>query len=301
MPGSASLLPDDAREALGNLRLRPRILADGRVSGIHPSSHQGQSLEFSDLKGYAFGDDPKGVDWKVFARTDKLYVRRYLDETNLTSWLVADASGSMAYPAPVSKYRHAASMLAGLAYVLLRQGDEVGVAVAHERRPPACPPRAVPSHLGEVLAILEAAQPSGSTVVESTLEDVVGNARRKGIVVLSSDLLTDWHKPVDALGGLARRGHVALLLHVLSPEERTFPYRGAVVFRSVETGDEALLDARGLKRRYLDAVDRFLREVRAACHDAGVFYFPVDMDTTPREGVAEVVRAVDGGRRRRSL
>ena len=296
-----TLLTDPARRALGGLRFRPRILAEGRVSGLHPSSHQGQSLEFSDLKGYSFGDDPRGVDWKVYARTDKLYVRRYLDETNLTARLVIDASGSMSYPEGASKYSHAAAMLAGLAYVLLRQRDEVGVVVAHARGTTSCPPRGVPSHLAEVAATLSAVEPSGETVLGGALGEVVGGARKKGVVVLASDLLTDWERAVDALGALAMRGHAVIVLHVLSVEERSFPFRGSVVFKSPESGASALLDARGLRRSYLAAIDRFEREVRSACHDAGVFFFPVDMSRTAHEGVAEVVRAVEGGRRRRVL
>ncbi|MBM4395659.1 MAG: DUF58 domain-containing protein [Deltaproteobacteria bacterium] len=292
------LLPDSARRALGNLQFRPGVLAEGRVSGLHPSSHQGQSLEFSDLKGYASGDDPRGVDWKVYARTDKLYVRRYLDETNLEAHLVLDASGSMGHPAEGrSKLEHAASMLAGLAWVMLRQGDEVGVHVAHETDPVSTPPRAVASHLNEVLAALGAAEASRGTVLDRTLERVVGVAGRKGVVVLASDLLTGWEDALSALRLLAARGHAVVVLHVLSHEERTFPFRGTVLFRAAETGESALMDARGLRRHYLAAFQRFEFEVRTACHRAGVFFFPVDMRSAPHEGVAEVMRAVAAGRR----
>jgi uncharacterized protein (DUF58 family) len=301
MTPSASLLPDEARRALGNLRLRPRILADGRVSGLHPSSHQGQSLEFSDLKGYSFGDDPRGVDWKVFARTDKLYVRRYLDETNLTAHLVLDASGSMAFPAGGTKLAYAASMLAGLAYVLLRQGDEVGLRVAHERRPVTCPARGVPSHLGEVVATLGGVRPSHGTVLEAALAATVGEARRKGVVVVASDLLLEPERVTETLRALATRGHAVIVLHVLSPEERTFPFRGPVVFQSLETGESALLDTRGLRRHYLAAIERFVAEIRAACHDAGVFYFAADMAEPAHAGVARVARAVEQGHAGRRL
>jgi uncharacterized protein (DUF58 family) len=296
-----TLLPDPARRVLGGLRLKPRILAEGRVSGIHPSSHQGQSLEFSDLKGYAFGDDPHGVDWKVYARTDKLYVRRFLDETNLTAHLVLDASGSMATPAGASKHAHAASMLAGLAYVLLRQRDEVGVRVAHARRTIACPARGVPSHLAAVADALLAVEPSGETDLGPALAAVVGEGRRKGMTIVASDMLTAWEPAVDAMRSLGLGGHAVLLLHVLSVAERTFPFRGPVVFRSPETGESVLTDARGLRRHYLAALERFVGEVRSACHDAGVFYHPVDMTRPPHEGVAEVIRAVSGGTRRRVI
>lgn len=295
------VLPDEAREALGRLALRPQVLADGRVGGIHASSHTGQSLEFADLKGYAFGDDPRGIDWKVLARTDKVYVRRYQDETNLTAWLVMDASASMNQPMAATKYRHGASVLAGLAYVLLRQGDEVGLVVAHARHPRICPPRGLPSHLAEVCGVLEASRPSGPTRLEGVLAPRVAVTGRRGLVVLASDMLTDWQVAVDALGAAVSRGSVAVLLHVLSPEERTFPFSGTTVFRSAETGESALLDARGLRKRFLAAVATFVDDVRSACHDAGVFYHPVEMDQAPHVQAVAVIRAVDGGRRRRSV
>jgi uncharacterized protein (DUF58 family) len=297
--GGSRLLPEEARTALGGLQFRPRIAAEGRVSGVHASSHLGQSLEFSDLKGYAFGDDPRGIDWKVFARTDKLYVRRYLDETNLTAHLVLDGSGSMASPLTGGKYQHAASILAGLAYVLLRQGDEVGVTVASALRPRSCAARSVPSHLTEILGVLSEARPAGGTVLLPAMQEVLGRARRKGVVVLASDLLTDFVPVVDTLGMLASRGHAVMLLHVLSQDERTFPFQGTVVFRSEETGETALLDARALRRKYLQAIEAFTTSVRGACHDARVFYCPVPMLRTPHVEVAEVIRSVEVGRRRR--
>lgn len=299
--GRWEILTEEAREALARLTLRPRVRADGRVGGVHPSSHTGQSLEFADLKGYAFGDDPRGIDWKVLARTDKVYVRRYLDETNLAAWLVVDASASMNQPLAGTKYRHAASILAGLAYVLLRQGDEVGVLVAHARHPRTCPPRGVPSHLAEVCGLLADVRPSGPTVLGDFVVPQGAGPGRRGLVVLASDMLTDWQASVDALGAAVGRGSVAVLLHVLSIEERTFPFTGTMVFRSAETGESALLDARALRKRFLAAVEAFAGQVRTACHDAGVHYHPVDMARAPHVEAAAVVRAVDGGRRRRSV
>ena len=263
---------------------------------MHLSSHQGQSLEFSDLKGYAFGDDPRGIDWKVFARTDKLYVRRYLDETNLTAHLLLDASGSMAYPVGASKFQYAASMLAGLGYVLLRQGDEVGLVVAHERRSLVCPPRGVASHLGELMSVLERAHPSHGTVIEDAVELVVDRSLKNGVVVVASDLLAPWERTLDVLGGLVARGFVVILLHVLSIDELTFPFQGSVVFRSLETGRSDLMDTRGLKRPYLAAMDRFLNAVRTCSHDAGVFYHLVDMGQPAHIRVASLLTAMEAGR-----
>lgn len=288
------LLPEETRSALGGLRIRPAIRADGRVGGLHRSTHLGQSLEFADLKAYAFGDDRKSVDWRVFARTDRLYVRRFLDETNLTAHMVLDASGSMGYPSGGSKCSHAAAILAGLAYVLLRQADEVSLTVAHERRPKFCPPWGTPACLPEVLAALAQTSPSGSTVLEPALKALSFAGRRRGLVVVASDLLTRLDPVLALLQALVARGHCVVVFHVLSPEERTFPFHGPVLFRCEETGEEALLDASGLKRHYLSALERFLARVRGGCHQAGAFHVPVTLTRPPHEDVIEAVRLITG-------
>ena len=133
------------------------------------------------------------------------------------------------------------------------------------------------------------------------MQEVLGRARRKGVVVLASDLLTDFVPVVDTLGMLASRGHAVMLLHILSQDERTFPFQGAVVFRSEETGETALLDARALRRKYLQAVEAFVVAVRSACHDARVFYCPVPMLQTPHVEVAGIIHSVEAGRRRRTI
>lgn len=291
------LIPEEAREALRGLRVRPPIRADGRVGGLHRSTHLGQSLEFSELKAYSFGDDRRSVDWRVFARTDRLYVRRYLDETNMAAHLVLDASGSMAYPSPVSKCRHAAAILAGLAYVLLRQNDEVGLIVANEHRPRYCPARGSPSYLSEVLSALAGAVPSGRTVIESSLKTLSVRGLRRGIVAIASDLLTDLEPVLALVRALVARGQCVILFHVLSPEEREFPFHGPVLFRCEETGEETLLDASGLKRHYKEALERFLTRVRDGCHQAGAFHVPVTMMRAPHLDVTDAIRAISGGAR----
>jgi len=288
----AEILPEEARSALAHLRLIPPIRADGRVSGLHRSTHLGQSLEFSELKAYSFGDNLRAVDWRVFARTDRLYVRRFFDETNLQAHLVLDASGSMAYPAPRSKFVHAASVLAGLAYVLLRQSDEVGLVVAHEKRPKRYPPRSSPAYLSEFLEYLAEASASDGTTLESAVRELACTGLRRGLVLIASDFLTRLEPILAVLQSLVVRGHCVAVLHVLSPEERAFPFRGPTVFRSVETEETALVDATALRRHYLDALERFVGRLRARCHEAGVFYVPLQMDRPPHENAAEVIRSL---------
>lgn len=288
------VLPSDAREALERLRLRPMLMADGRVSGVHISSHMGQSLEFAELKGYAFGDDPRGIDWKVLARTDKVYVRRFHDETNMAAWLILDASASMNQPMPDTKFRYGASVLAALSYVLLRQRDEVGLVLAHSRHPEICPVRSSPSHLGELCQMLVDARPSGPTVLRSALETAAAGMAKRGLVVVASDMLTaEWEATVGALGAIVARGGVAVLAHVLSVEELTFPFSGNLVFRSAETGESALLDARGLRRQYLKAISDFKAAVAQACLKVGVIYKAIDTTQAAHNQAAGIIHAVD--------
>lgn len=291
-------LPPPARRALGGLRFRPLILAHGPVAGAHPSLNRGQSLEFSDLKGYSAGDDPQQIDWKVLARTDKLYVRRFFDETNLTAWMVLDASGSMALDDKV-KYLHGASMLTGLSYVLLRQGDEVGVRVAKAGKPRWCVPRGIPSHLTAITDIFGDVEPSGGTSLSAPLLAIASQVKSGAVIIIASDLLTNWQGVISILASLSARGNAVVLVHLLTQKERTFPFDGSVVFSSAETGESVLVPAGALRRRYLSALAHFEGDVRGACHSAGIVYFAADLDNPPHVNVSNLLGVVESARRAR--
>lgn len=283
-------LPDEAVAALSALRIRPKITVDGRVSGIHRSRHVGRSLEFAELKPYAFGDDKKSVDWKVYARLDRLYSRQFVDETNMAAYLLLDASGSMAYPQGASKYEYAAAIITAFAFALLRQSDEVGFCVAKGTKPRFYPPRGNPALLQEMIAFFAETRPSGPTVLEKALETILGLRVKRGLVVLASDLLTNLEPVLAALRALAARGHCVVVFHVLSPEERGFPFHGPVVFSSNETGETVLLDASGLRPHYMKAMNNFVSCIRSNLLEAKAFYVPVSME---RPAYVEVIEAVD--------
>ncbi|HOU53031.1 MAG TPA: DUF58 domain-containing protein [Myxococcota bacterium] len=286
------LLGEEARQALAGAVFRPRMVAGGIRGGVHLASHLGQSREFSDLKPYSFGDDLRHLDWKVLARTDRAYVRRYLDETNLSAWLVLDASGSMGEaPGGVSKYRHGAGLLAALAWVLLQQGDEVAATVCAEGRLAHLPPRSVPSHWRDLNSLWVGTRPGGGTDLVPALREVVVRARRRGIVVIASDLLTAREPVMDSLRALAARGHAVHLLHVLTPEERTFPWQGTAVFQSPETRGTALMDARALRRSYLQAMQAFLQDWQRACHESRIRYLSVPMTRAAWKEALEVIQS----------
>jgi len=290
-PSPEVLLGEEARRALAGTVFRPRMIAGGGRSGVHLASHRGQSREFSDLKPYSFGDDLRHLDWKVLARTDRAYVRRYLDETNLGAWLVLDASGSMGEaPGGVTKYRHGAGLLAAMAWVLLQQGDEVAATVCSEGRQVHLPPRSVPSHWRDLNTLWSGTRPGGGTDLLPALREVTVRARRRGIVVVASDLLTPREAVMESLRTLAARGHAVFLLHVLSPEERTFPWQGTAVFQSPESRTTALMDARGLRRPYLQAMQAFLEEWQRDCHEGRIRYHLVPMARAAWKEALEVIR-----------
>lgn len=283
------LLPEEARARLSALRLRPRILAEGRTGGLHPSSHLGQSLEFSELKPYSIGDDIKTVDFKVLARTDRLYTRRFFDETNMSSYLVVDASGSMAYPLGLSKYWFSASVAMGFAYILLRQADEVALLLAHEEKPLFRPPRSSPSYLLELARCLAKVHPNGSNSLLASLERLCGARIKRGLCVIISDLLMPFEPLQEVLKFLANRGHQCMVVQVLSPEELEFPFHRPTVFLNMERHETLLVDARTLRKRYLLALSQFLEKVRMGCHLAKAFYFRADMRQPPYEAVREAI------------
>lgn len=287
------ILLDEIKREVAGLKIRPRILAEGRISGIHPSSHHGQSREFSDLKGYTFGDDIKDIDWKVFARSDKLYVRRYYDETNLSAWLVIDCSGSMSYPYGRSKFMYAGSMLSIFAFLLLRQRDEVGLALSKEEGSEIWPQRGMPSYFRDIQRIISHTTPSGKTRLSDTIKDVYQLMKKRGMFILASDLITDLDQCLKLLQQISSLGHCVVLLHILSHEELTFPLTGSVVFTFIEEQDTMLLDAKRIRKYYLDALEKYLRQIIKTCHESKIYYFQLDTSVPPQRYIRDIVRQLE--------
>jgi len=279
-----SLLDPKILERLGGMVLRVRSRVEGTLWGIHRSPHHGQSVEFREHKAYAPGDDLRHLDWKAFGKFDKYYVKRFEEETELWAYLLLDCSGSMGYAregAP-SKLAYASRLVAGLTYLLLRQGDRVGLTLfAHDRREEV-PPRSRAGHLAEILRVLEEARAEGTTDLSVALAHVSERVKRRSLIVLFSDLFDGSPDVPLLLRRLRARGHEVAVFQILDPDEVEFPFEGPVMFESLESSSRVLCDTQAIRSAYLKEMQRFLETTERACVEADIEYHRV-LTATPLE------------------
>jgi uncharacterized protein (DUF58 family) len=273
-----SFLDPSALAQVSGMPLRARIVVEGALTGMHRARLRGSSVEFAEHKEYAPGDEIRHIDWKAYAKLDRYYVKQFEQESQLTAFLVLDASASMSYAGKgVSKLAYAAYLVAALAYMLVHQRDRAGLLAFGDRRIDSyVPPRARPAHLGDLLAALEELEKRGGRGDEpaaAALDRVAELAgRKRALIVLCSDL---FERDADSLAVLRRlhtRGHDVTVFHVLDDDELELPFRGLTRFESLEDGRAMLVDPESVRRAYLRRLDAFLSRAERACIDAGVAY-----------------------------
>jgi uncharacterized protein (DUF58 family) len=251
---------------IGRLEIRARHIVEGLLSGMHRSPYFGQSVEFLQHRQYAPGDDLRRVDWKVWAKQDRLYVKQYEEDTNLRCCLLVDVSESMAYGSgAMTKCDYAITAAAALAYLLLRQQDAVGCAVFDETIRQSIPVRTSTSHMTTIVRALEPRQPQAKTRLHDVLVRVAETYPRRGMMILISDLLADPQDVHRGLRLLRQRGHDVLVLHILDDDELDFPFTRPARFEGLETPDQLTCNPRALREGYLKALEQFLATLR---HDA---------------------------------
>lgn len=273
------LRPDVIRQ-VSRLDLRARFIVEGFLSGLHASPYQGFSVEFSEHRKYTAGDDLKDLDWTVYAKTDKHYIKKFEAETNLTGFLVMDLSASMGYTyrQELTKFEYAICLAAALGYLMIHQQDPVGLVTFDSAIRTSLPPRSKRTQLGSILALLSGLKPTGATDVARCLHQLTALIRGKGLVMVFSDLLTDPVPVMRSLHHLRHRGHEIILFHILDEAEVRFPFEGVIEFEDVEAGDLLTLDARGMRDDYLRSLTEFQEYYRRECARAGIDY--VAMDTS---------------------
>jgi uncharacterized protein (DUF58 family) len=258
---------------IGRLEIRARHIVEGLLSGQHRSPYFGQSVEFLQHRQYAPGDDLRRVDWKVWAKQDRLYVKQYEEDTNLRCCLLVDVSESMAYGSgPLTKCDYAITAAAALAYLLLRQQDAVGCAVFDERIRQTIPLRTSTSHLTTIIRALEPKQPQAKTRLYDVLTRVAETYPRRGMMILISDLLVEPDDVHRGLRLLRQLGHDVLVLHVMDDDELDFPFARPARFEGLETADHLTCNPRALRDGYLKALDQFLATLRHGCARDNVDY-----------------------------
>lgn len=267
MAGIADLIPPDDLAALERALVAARTLVEGPSSGQHRSPNKGASIEFRQHRPYVTGDDLRRLDWKAFARLDRFFIREHEDETSLRATIILDASGSMGYAGADGrdKLAHARRLAAGLAYLLIGQGDSVGLAVADTAIRELVPPRSGPGHLRHIADTLARARPGGETSLAAVIDLVEARLARRGLVVLVSDLLDEATPLVRALARLRHGRHDVAVLHVLHRDELSFPFAGWTRFEGMERPEEAIADPAHLRPAYLDALRAWQAELADGC------------------------------------
>ncbi|TVP99817.1 MAG: DUF58 domain-containing protein [Planctomycetaceae bacterium] len=273
-------LSPESLNQIKRLDLRARMIVRGFLQGLHHSPFHGFSVQFSEHRRYHRGDDPKLIDWLVYAKTDKYYVKRFEAETNLTGYLVMDLSGSMGFKhtQPMTKFEYAICLAASLCYLMTMQQDPVGLITFADRVQANLPARSRRGHFADVLGHLSRMTPAGETDLGGCLTRVATMLRHTSLVMLFSDLLGD---PAETLAGLARLrhgGHDVIVFHVLDQAEIDFPFVGAVELEDPETGERFQIDAGGYRDEYLSEVERFREAYREGCGKLQVDYVPLSTE-----------------------
>jgi uncharacterized protein (DUF58 family) len=270
---SRRFLHPEAIARIARLELRARAVVEGVLAGLHKSPYKGQSVEFLQHREYVRGDDLRRVDWKVWGRQDRLYVKEFEEETNLRLALLVDGSASMDYRSgPLSKYDYAATLAASLAWLALSHGDAAGCAVFDDKVRASVPARTKRSQLASVVEVLETPRGGRPTAFLPVLRGLAETLPRRGLVVVVSDLLGDREGVFQGLQLLRKRGHDIVLLHVMDDDELDFPFEGPTKFEGLEIPDHLACNPRALREGYLAAVGEFLAEARRRAASAACDY-----------------------------
>ncbi len=266
--------------SLEGLDLQARMVVEGYVAGMHPSPYHGFSVEFAEHREYVPGDDIRHVDWKVWSKTDKLYLKQYEEETNLLAYLLVDTSESMAYASGenVSKLQYAQFVAAALAYLILQQQDSVGLVVFDDAVRRYLKPAGSPSQLKEVVRLLDVTPAREKSDLGVVFHDLAERFKKRGVVAVFSDLFDDVDRVVTGLKHFRHRRHEVIVFHILDPAEIEFPFRDTTRFKGLEDMTEILTDPHALRRAYQEEVQSFLKSLEKACRMADIDYVPLRTD-----------------------
>lgn len=271
------LKPEVIRK-VARLDLRAKFIVEGFLAGLHASPFHGFSVEFSEHRKYVPGDDVKDLDWNVYAKTEKYYVKKFEAETNVVGYLVMDLSASMnyTYRQELTKFEYAICLAAALGYMMIHQQDPVGLVTFDTRIRNSLPPRSKRTQLGNILSVLAGLRPTGTTDIAQAIHQLASMIRSKSLVMLFSDLLTEPDPIFQALHHLRHRGNEIILFHILDEAEVHFPFNGLCDFQDLESDAHLVADARWARETYLEDLRAFQERYRDECARARIDYVPID-------------------------
>src|SRR5579859_7092385 len=268
-----ALIDPQTLMSIKNLELRARVVVSGFWHGLHRSPYHGFSVEFSEYRQYSPGDDPRYLDWRLYARSDRYFIKKFEDETNLRCQLVVDQSRSMEYGSlSYTKAQYANTLAATLAYFLYLQGDAVGLLTFDEQIRAYLPARHRPGHLRHLMLKLEQPAAGAATDLAAPLQRIVKTVKKRALLVLVSDLLGSVGTLEKDLTALAACGHEIMLFHLLDPAELNFAFNKAVMFQDVESGRQLFIDPASARKDYLKRLEAHNAGIQSICQGLGIGY-----------------------------
>ena len=296
MPHVSDVLTSQDIGKFVNLQVLAKHVVEGFCSGLHRSPHKGFSVEFKEHRQYVPGDEIRDIDWKLYGKTDRLFIREYEEETNLRCTILLDSSGSMGYSGSrsngLTKHTYAVRTAACLTYMLLQQQDSVGLATFDTKVRKYIPPRARPKHLQAIINQLDKTKPGAETELGDVFHEMVSKIQRRGLVVIISDLFGDVDYLMKALAHFRHAKHEMIILQVWDSDELDFPFRQWTQFASLETADQQhLVDPAQIRRAYLEKLDAFREQLTNGCNRHRISLVPMTTDQPYADALAGFLAA----------
>jgi uncharacterized protein (DUF58 family) len=265
---------------LSNIELRARLVVEGFITGLHRSPYHGFSVEFAEHRQYNPGDDIRYIDWKVYGRTDKYYVKQFEEETNLRCIIALDKSASMRYASKgnISKFEYSAYLAASLAYLLMQQRDAVGLALYDENLVNYIPPQSKTSHIYTLMKVIDQTIPSDKTGTAKALNQLAEKIHRRGLVIVFSDFFDDADSFVTALKHFRHKKHEVVAFQVLDPREIDFRFSGSVIFKDLETSEMLQTQPVQLEKVYRQTFEKFVNYIKKNCYEMNIDFNVVRTD-----------------------
>ena len=264
---------------LNSMALRARLVVEGYIIGQHRSPYHGFSVEFAEHRSYGPGDEIRHIDWKLYGKTDRLYVKRYEEETNLRSHLILDTSRSMLYTSgKVSKLNYANSLVASLSYLMINQQDAAGIVKFSDKIDSFIPPKSKPSHLNAILTLLDDEKAGNDTKIEPVLHEMADRIKKRGLVILVSDLFDDPNQIMNGLKHFRHQKQEVIVFHILDRKELEFDFNTRTKFLDMETGEEITTEPWHIRSSYTDLVSGLQDYYRKECRRNLIDYVPIFTD-----------------------
>jgi len=262
---------------LSGMEMKARLVVEGFIAGLHRSPYHGFSVEFAEHRQYMPGDSLRNIDWKVYGKTDRYFVKEFEEETNLKAYLLLDISGSMGYSSNgMNKLEYSSYLCAALSYLMLKQRDSVGLVIFDQRIKKYIPPKSTLSHLHNLLRELDKLSPSEPTNISSTLHQMAERIKRRGLIILLSDLFDQPGEIISGLKHFRHKKHEVIVFHILDPKERSFAFEDEAVFKDLETKEEIMTSPWQIRKEYQERLKELLNRYTLECRESMIDYVLLD-------------------------